>query len=490
MPDSPAARPLGSKIFTPADQAFFAAASGDCNPMHMDPVAARRLLSGRQVVHGIHTLLSALDLWHSESGVASASVQCEFSNPVNVGDTVLFTRQDENRLASTIVASVDGLPCTQVVIDAFEPSHTTADAAGDHVAVALRLGPLDTPLDEPPATQAGRSFVLNGCNAPQLAQRFPHAAAALGPQRVAAIAALSQCVGMVCPGLHSVFSSVRFRLGEPADVGAELTFVVKKYDARFRLFIIGFEGCIRGEIRAFLRPPPQAQASMPEAAAQVRAGEFKHTRSLVLGGSRGLGETVAKILAAGHGDVIVSHASGAADAQRVADEINAFGTVRCTTLKLDLTCDAFDALGIDAGSLDAVYFFATPRIFRKKTGLFDHRLFDEFIAFYVTRFTELCLWLENRGQGRRIKVYLPSTVFISNRPKGMTEYAMAKAAAEVLAEDLNRSLKNVCVVCSRLPRMATDQTASIMALATESNLNLLLPVVRKMNAPDECASGK
>ena len=63
----------------------------------------------------------------------------------------------------------------------------------------------------------------------------------------------------------------------------------------------------------------------------------------------------------------------------------------------------------------------------------------------------------------------------------MTEYAMAKAAAEILVEDLNRSLKNVRVVASRLPRLATDQTASIMKIATDSNLDALLPVVRDLN---------
>ena len=70
----------------------------------------------------------------------------------------------------------------------------------------------------------------------------------------------------------------------------------------------------------------------------------------------------------------------------------------------------------------------------------------------LDRFHELCLWLDSAD--RPIRVYLPSTVFITERPKGMTEYAMAKAAAEVLADDLNRSLNNVRIVHTRLPRLA------------------------------------
>lgn len=481
MAASTVARRLGAKTFRQDDQQWFACASHDWNPMHMDPVSARRLLSGRQVAHGIHTLLSALDLWQCDASTSLVTVQCEFSNPVNVGDTVVFTCAEERPGQSTILATVDGLTCTHVLIDTIEPGLPASHPAGASVAGATWLGRLDAPLVEAPAEQVGRTFVLAASNTEQLAGRFPNLAAALLPQRVAAIATLSHFVGMVCPGLHSVFSSVRFAIDDQAAAGNDLTFFVKKFDTRFRLFIITFEGCIRGEIRAFLRPPPQLQPSMRDVSVQVSPGEFGGTRSLVLGGSRGLGETVAKILAAGHGDVIVTHASGADDARRVAGEINALRPGHCTTLKLDLNADAFDGLGIDAGSLDSVYFFATPRIFRKKTGLFDRRLFDEFIAFYVDRFAELCKWLEDRASGRRIKVYLPSTVFIADRPKGMTEYAMAKAAAELLAEDMNRSLMNVSVVCSRLPRLATDQTASVTTPATESNLVVLLQVVRDVS---------
>ena len=44
---------LGQRRFSIADQRRFADLSGDSNPMHMDPVAARRLLSGQLVVHGV-----------------------------------------------------------------------------------------------------------------------------------------------------------------------------------------------------------------------------------------------------------------------------------------------------------------------------------------------------------------------------------------------------------------------------------------------------
>jgi len=59
------ARHIGEKTFSQQDQELFAELSHDCNPMHMDAVAARRLITGHQVVHGVHVLLTALEFWQS-----------------------------------------------------------------------------------------------------------------------------------------------------------------------------------------------------------------------------------------------------------------------------------------------------------------------------------------------------------------------------------------------------------------------------------------
>jgi hypothetical protein len=52
----------GSEIvISLADSKAFAELSGDFNPLHVDPIAARRLVFGSTVPHGIHTILGALD---------------------------------------------------------------------------------------------------------------------------------------------------------------------------------------------------------------------------------------------------------------------------------------------------------------------------------------------------------------------------------------------------------------------------------------------
>lgn len=62
----------------------------------------------------------------------------------------------------------------------------------------------------------------------------------------------------------------------------------------------------------------------------------------------------------------------------------------------------------------------------------------------------------------------------------MAEYAMAKSAAEVLVQEINRSFTKLRVSCSRLPRLSTDQTTSIVKVSTGSNLETLLPLIRSL----------
>jgi NAD(P)-dependent dehydrogenase (short-subunit alcohol dehydrogenase family) len=477
MPQTPHANPLllGEKVFTNEDQLDFAQQSRDHNPMHVDAVAARRLLSGRQVVHGIHTLITLLDRWEAPEAPRGWSIGCNFTNPVNVGDRVVFAAQPEAEGRWRLSASVDGLPCTEVTATPRPAPGTAPEPWPPASGPVRRLGPLTAPLDEQAGSQAGQRIEIEAW-ADTLAQRHPRAASLFGAQALTQVAQLSYFVGMVCPGLHSVFSSLQFELGGAGRGGLRLE--LRKYDPRFRLFVVAFDGAVQGELRAFLRPPPQPQPAAAEAAALMDGKEFKGTHSLVIGGSRGLGEITAKLVAGGGGDVTISYAAGRADAEAVAADINANGRGRCDTVALDLQHAFQPPPGLDPARVSTVYFFATPRIYAKRNETFNRTAFDEFASFYLQRFHELCLWLDSAA--RPARVYLPSTVFISERPKGMTEYAMAKAAAEVLADDLNRTLRHVRIVHTRLPRLATDQTASIMKVSVASSLDTLLEVVRAM----------
>src|ERR1041385_3407794 len=106
--------PVTERVFTSADQEAFALFSGDNNPLHMDPVAARRYLFGRPVVHGIHLVLWALDdqVRRSDSAAALQSLKVQFMRPVGVNEAVELRSHGAD--ASALELSSGGVVCTKI----------------------------------------------------------------------------------------------------------------------------------------------------------------------------------------------------------------------------------------------------------------------------------------------------------------------------------------------------------------------------------------
>jgi hypothetical protein len=99
---------------------------------------------------------------------------------------------------------------------------------------------------------------------------------------------------------------------------------------------------------------------------------------------------------------------------------------------------------------------------------------------YVEGFWDLAQAL--RARQPRVSLFYPSSTFVTERPRGMTEYAMAKAAGEVLCADINRSLAPMHVTLSRLPRLRTDQTTSVTVVEMADALEALLPNIREVQS--------
>ena len=470
-------RDLGTAVFTADDQRRFAELSGDRNPMHLDPLVARRLLAGREVVHGVHVLMTALERWLDTSESAPTAIACSFESAITIGEAVNFLQYVDAKNRVVIDAVANNVVCARTILTCPAPTQVTvAEIAND--GNLHRVAHLTDPLDEAPESYLGRHYEV-ALGTPKSDEIFPNLHRSIGTSQLAAIMTISYFVGMVCPGLHSLLSSLKIEFGHDVPAVRGMKFSVKKYHSNVRLFDLAFEGPIRGRVQAFRRLPPQEQPSVVEVAAQMMPDEFAGTRALVIGGSRGLGELTAKIIAAGGGDVVLTYRSGRDDAHRVRDEINARGGGRCEAARFDVMTDQYDPLLVGPHHPDTVFFFPTPRIFRKGAGVFDADWFAEFSEIYIRKFFALCAGLE-RMAVKRVRVFFPSSIAVTERPKGLTEYAMAKAAAEILIADINRSFTHVSVVCERLPRLSTDQTVSILDVAAASNLDTLLPIVRSL----------
>ena len=456
----------------------FAELSGDFNPIHMDAVAARRTQAGAPVVHGVHALLRLLDgLVAAEPALPAVSaLKASFRRMIYVGDSAQLSVRQRTETSLRAGLLVDGVEVVGTTLRFVPGKAPAAPDAGDEPAIASPPQPLDRALDQ---MQGMRGRLQFAQPAECTARMFPNAARYLGANRVAALACSSTLVGMVVPGLYSLYGELDVTL-ETGGGSAELDYQVLSVDPRFRMLRIAVRGGgLVGLVSAICRPSPVAQPDMSAMSRRVAPAEFSGSDALIVGGSRGIGEATAKLIAAGGGQVMLTYRSGRADADAVVRQIVDWGG-ECQAAPYDAQQPALAQVEQLPRAPTHVYYFATPTIARRRVGLFDASRFEEFNRYYVSGFLELVeACLRRRPDG--VRFFYPSTVYVADRPPDMTEYAMSKAAGEVLCADLVRQLRQVRIVVHRLPRIATDQTASLIPIAAVEAHEVMLPIVREMH---------
>lgn len=468
------ARFVASRTFDLADQLWFAATSGDANPMHVDPLAARRTQFGEPLVHGVHGLL-----WGINAAAATGTklsgfrgMSAQFANPILLGDEV------EAHVAVSdadvkIELRIRGLRCTAIRL-----TRQTPRALPDWKLVATspssrRLAPQELDIEQMHGIEAALDY-----SAPGLAEAFPAAAQEFGAGVLEGLAASTYIVGMEAPGLRSIYSKLTAALDPQPDLH-RVEYRVANADPRFRIAdVLMRTPAMSARMNTFARVSPIAPASMADIRPLLRTGEFTGQRALVIGGSRGLGAATAKLIAAGGGDVTITYARGEAEAKEVAAEIQAAGG----------TCQVqcYDAFNAPSRQLDfalrrpnAIYYFATSTIWRRKTRAFEPSVLREFMQLHVEGFAALAEEARLRTQGR-LALFYPSSTYAVSPPPDFGEYAAAKRAGEAIAENLAATLPDMSIVIERLPPIDTDQNASVTATHTISPIEAMLPVVRRM----------
>jgi NAD(P)-dependent dehydrogenase (short-subunit alcohol dehydrogenase family) len=461
---------LASRSFDLNDQIVFARLSSDWNPMHLDQAFARRTQVGVPVVHGIHNLAWAANAVLHCFPLKVANIRVRFLQPLYLNEvaTVRIRARTDGHIELEVIAADTVVAFIKL---SSEPGTFASESAPVPASAPVQMSqPANLRFDQL-ADQAGAVAIGDG----DVRLLFPALSDAIGPSALKALLATSQIVGMACPGLHSLFAGLDINCGPENDREGALAYAVRKADARFRSLQIDVTGSgIAGRLEAFARPAPPAQPGMTEISPRVAGAPFAGQRSLIVGGSRGLGEVTAKLVAAGGGRVVITYKESQPEAERVsADIVQAGG--RCEILRYDALLPASSQLqGLAA--VDCCYYFATPKIFQRKSALYEPEKLRTFLSFYADGFLDLCTALA-RDEAGRVAVFYPSTVAIDQAVSATAEYAMAKMAGEILAQHVNEFISNIHVICRRLPRILTDQTATVGVASVDNALDVMLPIV-------------
>jgi len=465
---------MRTRTFTFADQADFAALSGDTNPLHLDPLAARRLLFGRAIVHGVHLLLWALDERVGATGLDRSlrSIKVQFTRPVGVNERVECRWK---RVADTDEAELTsaGVTCAKVRVQ-----WAAASSAVHKSPAAGRPEQRDPRVlaDSEIGASAGElALYLDPALAAKL---FPRLTARTPALQLAILATTTRLVGVECPGLNSVYFELELSAKDAQAVDV-LQYKVLRHSPALALAVIQLSAPgLAGSLKAFVRPQPKDVPSYASLVDQIDPDVFRNQRALVIGGSRGLGAVTAKLLCAGGASVRITYMKGRAEAERMVEEIGGHDR-DAGAAEFDVLDARGERLGAALGSWAPthLYYFATPFIFSSAAGVFDANRFEHFCAFYVTGFSAVVAQLAPRGLRQ---ILYPSSTALDELPINMGEYAAAKAAGEAVCKFLERSHKGMRVHSVRFPRLATDQTASLTAVKNADPVPVLLAALRGM----------
>ena len=457
------------RAFDLSDQAAFAGLSGDRNPMHVDPVLARRMLFGAPVVHGMHLVMWALEqLCAGLSGPHKLdALKVGFEKPVLVEDEALFEIAAKGAGGYRASIRVRGKIAARV--SATLSPGTWAGAAPSDEDPRCNLN--DPKAD---ALAGASGSIPLALSRQGLAGLFPALSAVLPRGQIAVLTACTRLVGMECPGLHSIFSALTLNFSDSLSEARSLTYRTRSVNFSLVQMELGCDG-LQGEAAAFIRPAVHNQSAYAEMAKLIPASCFAGVHALVVGGSRGLGETTANLIAAGGGQVTITYHLGQDDARRVAQAIRDSGG-QASILQYDVCAAPPD----DKPSVPYThcYYYASPKI-ASSSGGFDERLFGEFCRFYLSGALACLDWFAGRSAGLGVFVY-PSTIHVETPPPGLAEYAAAKAAGEIACQDAIRRHKNMKLFAPRLPRLMTDQTVSLREPDAGDTATVMAPLLRKI----------
>ena len=418
-------------------------------------------------------LLWVLDCWISKKKkvLELSAINTTFIKPLNVGCEVSLINHNSNNKHEKIELISDGVVLTRIdfVWDYCNKRSFNFIKSNNPRKIKSKII-----TKEKIESESGEVELY--LNIESVDKLFPNLIRYFSNLQIATLLASTRLVGTKCPGMFSIYSEINLLFNNDR-VTDKLKYKVAKYDNRFSLVYMQISGSyINGMIKSFIRPKEVKQDHFMTIRKNVKKNEFKRQSAIIIGGSRGLGEVTAKLLAAGSADIKLSYNKGEEDAKKIVNDINSNGG-NAEYFNYDVISPNEQSLKkvLNDWSPTHLYYFATPFIFSGIKGKFSDNIFRNFCEYYVTGFNKSMNILISTGLKR---VFYPSTIAIDEKPLDMWEYVSAKLAGEMLCQYFEKYYGMIKIYRPRLPRIETDQTVSLFSVVNSNPIPIQLEHLR------------
>ncbi len=456
------------------DVNHFANWSGDCNPIHVDPGAAKKSSFGGTIAHGALTTIEALRSLRSELADRPAidSLEIEFRGEVRPRQDYRVSHSSQRDRSSVITVADDQQTRMSITVD-FENGQTDeSNATAVSWIDAAHQSGIRSSGDDAPVAWLPQDFRA-GEKVVGLHHFGSHAADETSLLMTVQEKVLGLCsfiVGMKAPGLSSLFTRLSVEFASSADCGDEvayrLTFL--DYEPHFRLLEAKLEiASTSGDLLATARiqsyvrfpqhdPDPTAYLKQLTPEVSTLAGKV----ALVCGASRGLGAELAAALGAAKCKVYLAcrHPNEATqDLVERIGELGGMATIVAGDVGDAQVCEATKQQILAAdGQLDLLILnacappHASDIAGNTETGSFAY-VADNLALSKVP----LAAFLPSVSQAEGTVVAISSS-FVEECPAGFADYVAVKMAVEGVVKTAARENPRTHFLIARPPKLQTS----------------------------------
>ena len=443
-----------AKKFTFKDAEIFSRISGDFNPIHLSNDFASRSIHGSRIIHGMNVILWSLNIFcEKEKPFGIIDIRIDFKEPIFLHKLVYleilkkanniyqFKVFDNHTLKSSFTIIIKKNKYENNIIKNTYFAKVSPNKFNNKI---LKL-------------EHKSDVNFNKTLAKVV---FKNLYAKLNHNVLGSLLKTSKIVGMIYPGKFSTFVSLRGQLNLNFD---KLNFVIKKYDERFNFLNIKLSGIINGSIEAVETPKPikvKPLLDIKDFLKKIsfdKRQSFRNKQVLIIGGSRGLGAYLVRILALQGADVMFTYNKSKIEASRLVKELKEFGKKKVTFIKLDVLKNNFNFLS--NYTPDQLYYMATTKIGTVEN---SKTVNTEKLSLFYNIYIECFLNIYNSlGKEKKIKVLYPSSIYVRNKSMQKSEYVIIKKLGETICKELNRQISNKVIYIPKIKPLLTDQHLSI-----------------------------